>query len=182
MKETDFLLEKQWQNDDKIVEFIIEVVGGYYNCVDNYHLLKSRKPNVVRPRQVAMYLSFNSTTRNMTLGKIGEFFERDHSTVLHSNKKVQGYLDYDKKFRAEIEEIKKVIQFKRGALNENISFFKKYHYIDLNDFLSIQTIDNKGVLLTGFTKQEEAVILSVIDKVKFTKKFTQTGRYILEKK
>ena len=68
---------------------IQEVVARQYG-VSRFDLLSSRRTaNIVRPRQVAMYLSRQLT--NLSLPEIGEAFGgKDHTTVLHSWKKIDG--------------------------------------------------------------------------------------------
>jgi len=50
-----------------------------------------RAPNLVRGRQLAMYVARNRT--DLTLAEIARGFERDHSTVLHSIRRVERDLE-----------------------------------------------------------------------------------------
>ena len=72
------------------IEDIQRVVARQYN-VSRSDLLSSRRTaNVVRPRQVAMYLAKTLTLRS--LPEIGRRFGgRDHTTVLHA---VRNYGDF----------------------------------------------------------------------------------------
>lgn len=55
---------------------------------------KSRKKSVVQARSLSMYLSRKLTQRS--LNQIGEYFGgRDHSTVLHSIRKIESCIDTD---------------------------------------------------------------------------------------
>ena len=71
------------------IEDIQRVVARQYN-VSRSDLLSSRRTaNVVRPRQVAMYLAKTLTLRS--LPEIGRRFGgRDHTTVLHAVRKIGG--------------------------------------------------------------------------------------------
>ena len=71
------------------IEDIQRIVARQYN-VSRSDLLSSRRTaNVVRPRQVAMYLAKTLTLRS--LPEIGRRFGgRDHTTVLHAVRKIEG--------------------------------------------------------------------------------------------
>ena len=73
-------------------------------------LLSSRRTaNVVRPRQIAMYLAKMLTPRS--LPEIGRRFGgRDHTTVLHAVRKIEALVDGDKALAEEIELLKRLIQ------------------------------------------------------------------------
>jgi chromosomal replication initiator protein len=70
------------------VEEILKLVSAHYN-VTRADLLSSRRTaSVVRPRQIAMYLSKTLTLRS--LPEIGRRFGgRDHTTVLHAVRKIE---------------------------------------------------------------------------------------------
>ena len=73
-------------------------------------LLSSRRTaNVVRPRQVAMYLAKILTLRS--LPEIGRRFGgRDHTTVLHAVRKIESLAGNDSAFAEEIEALKRQLQ------------------------------------------------------------------------
>ena len=50
-----------------------------------------RAPNLVRGRQLAMYVARNQT--DLSLAEIARGFDRDHSTVLHSIRRVERELE-----------------------------------------------------------------------------------------
>ena len=76
------------------IEDIQRVVARQYN-VSRSDLLSSRRTaNVVRPRQVAMYLAKTLTLRS--LPEIGRRFGgRDHTTVLHAVRKIEALVGKD---------------------------------------------------------------------------------------
>jgi chromosomal replication initiator protein len=68
----------------------------------------TRKREVVNARQISMYLA-KKYTKN-SLKEIGRHFgNKDHSTVIHSIQVVDNLLEVDKKFREDLEELKKRI-------------------------------------------------------------------------
>jgi chromosomal replication initiator protein len=91
------------------IEDIQRVVARQYN-VSRADLLSSRRTaNVVRPRQVAMYLAKTLTLRS--LPEIGRRFGgRDHTTVLHAVRKIEGLVNTDTALAEEIELLKRQLQ------------------------------------------------------------------------
>jgi chromosomal replication initiator protein len=91
------------------IEDIQRVVARQYN-VSRSDLLSSRRTaNVVRPRQVAMYLAKTLTLRS--LPEIGRRFGgRDHTTVLHAVRKIEGLVGNDMALAEEIELLKRQLQ------------------------------------------------------------------------
>jgi chromosomal replication initiator protein len=64
---------------------------------------------VVRPRQVAMYLAKTLTLRS--LPEIGRRFGgRDHTTVLHAVRKIEGLIGNDNALSDEIDLLKRQLQ------------------------------------------------------------------------
>jgi chromosomal replication initiator protein len=91
------------------IEDIQRVVARQYN-VSRSDLLSSRRTaNVVRPRQVAMYLAKTLTLRS--LPEIGRRFGgRDHTTVLHAVRKIEALVSKDTTLADEVELLKRQLQ------------------------------------------------------------------------
>jgi chromosomal replication initiator protein len=91
------------------IEDIQRIVARHYN-VSRSDLLSSRRTaNVVRPRQIAMYLAKTLTLRS--LPEIGRRFGgRDHTTVLHAVRKIEGLIGSDNALATEIESLKGQLQ------------------------------------------------------------------------
>lgn len=91
------------------IEDIQRIVARQYN-VSRADLLSSRRTaNVVRPRQVAMYLAKTLTLRS--LPEIGRRFGgRDHTTVLHAVRKIENLVGNDTSLAEEIEILKRQLQ------------------------------------------------------------------------
>jgi chromosomal replication initiator protein len=91
------------------IEDIQRVVARQYN-VSRSDLLSSRRTaNVVRPRQVAMYLAKTLTLRS--LPEIGRRFGgRDHTTVLHAVRKIEALVSKDATLSDEVELLKRQLQ------------------------------------------------------------------------
>jgi chromosomal replication initiator protein len=91
------------------IEDIQRIVARQYN-VSRSDLLSSRRTaNVVRPRQIAMFLAKTLTLRS--LPEIGRRFGgRDHTTVLHAVRKIEGLLGSDTSLAEEIDVLKRQLQ------------------------------------------------------------------------
>ncbi|MFC5385112.1 chromosomal replication initiator protein DnaA [Aquamicrobium segne] len=90
------------------IEDIQRIVARHYN-VSRTELLSSRRTRtIVKPRQVAMYLSKVMTPRS--LPEIGRRFGgRDHTTVLHAVRKIEGLSDNDNTLAQELELLRRLI-------------------------------------------------------------------------
>jgi chromosomal replication initiator protein len=90
------------------IEDIQRAVARHYN-VSRADMLSSRRTaNVVRPRQIAMYLAKTLTLRS--LPEIGRRFGgRDHTTVLHAVRKIEHLADTDKVLADEIDILKRML-------------------------------------------------------------------------
>lgn len=91
------------------IEDIQRIVAQHYN-VSRADLLSARRTaTVVRPRQVAIYLAKIMTLRS--LPEIGRRFGgRDHTTVLHAVRKIEGLIHKDAQLAQEVERLKQVLQ------------------------------------------------------------------------
>jgi chromosomal replication initiator protein len=90
------------------VEEILKLVSAHFN-VTRADLLSSRRTaSVVRPRQIAMYLSKTLTLRS--LPEIGRRFGgRDHTTVLHAVRKIEGLIGENSNLKEEIALLKRML-------------------------------------------------------------------------
>ena len=90
------------------VEYIINVVCGYFNISIEQLSLKTRKHQIVEARQIAMYLSKKYSSASLTA--IGQQCgKKDHATVYHACKTVSDRLETDRQFKAKLAEIEKRI-------------------------------------------------------------------------
>ena len=90
------------------IEEIQRIVAKHYN-VSKAELLSSRRTrNIVKPRQVAMYLAKVMTPRS--LPEIGRRFGgRDHTTVLHAVRKIEGMSGTDAAIAQEMDLLRRLI-------------------------------------------------------------------------
>ena len=101
----DIILQKE-----KIIsiEYIKEMVAKYFN-IDKKDLVSSKKSNdIAFPRQIAMYLC--RTTGQMSFPQIAkEFGNRDHTTVIHSVKKIEKEIKEKSNTKLIVESLKNII-------------------------------------------------------------------------
>lgn len=91
------------------IEYISKVICDYYNLPVDILQQKTRKREIVQPRQIAMY--FSKSLTNLSLSSIGsQLGNKNHATVLHSYKTVQDLIETNKDFRRSIDEIEKKLK------------------------------------------------------------------------
>lgn len=91
------------------VEDIQRVAARKYN-MSRADLLSSRRTaDIVRPRQIAMYLAKVLTLRSLP-DIARRFGGRDHTTVLHAFRKIEGLVGTDAGLAQEIESLKLELQ------------------------------------------------------------------------
>ena len=100
-------------NETKItIDNIQTLVCKYFKISKNEMLSSRRSRYLVRPRQVAIYLSKILTTKS--LPEIGrEFSNRDHTTVIHSVKTIEKLKSDDNEISNGISYLKNQILYKK---------------------------------------------------------------------
>ena len=90
------------------IEDIQRIVARHYNVSKTELLSNRRTRTIVKPRQVAMYLSKVMTPRS--LPEIGRRFGgRDHTTVLHAVRKIEDLSGGDNTLAQELELLRRLI-------------------------------------------------------------------------
>lgn len=86
---------------------------------------RTRKRRLVMPRQIAQFCCF-FYRNDMSLTEVGRFFDRDHSTVIHSISVVRDLASVDENFKAKMIEIIQYFGFNEESLNYNYIRPKTY--------------------------------------------------------
>jgi chromosomal replication initiator protein len=90
------------------IENIQKTVAEYYNIRVSDLLSKRRNRSITRPRQIAMSITKELTSHS--LPEIGDAFGgRDHTTVIHANKKVSLLKEEDSRFIEDCENIHRLL-------------------------------------------------------------------------
>ncbi len=88
------------------IEDILRIISRHYGVSKGDLLSQRRHRSVVWPRQIGMYLAKQLTARS--LPEIGRRFGgRDHTTVLHAIRKIEGEITKNPRLEDELEELKK---------------------------------------------------------------------------
>ena len=83
------------------IDDILKIIGRHFNVGRTDLLSPRRARSVVVPRQIGMYIAKKMTARS--LPEIGRRFGgRDHSTVLHAVRKIEGLIKTDDKLAREV--------------------------------------------------------------------------------
>lgn len=91
------------------IEDIQRLIARQYNTSRSDLLSRRKTAGIVRPRQIAMYLAKVMTLNSMP--EIGRRFAgRDHTTVLHAIRKIEGLVGNDTALAREIEDLKRQLQ------------------------------------------------------------------------
>jgi hypothetical protein len=166
--------------EDLFKDVLLKVIGDYYLLDYGYVTAKNRKREVVFARQIAMHLLLKNT--KWTLGKIGENFNRDHSTVLHGDRVVKDLMSYHKRIKNDVAKIEKLTNQELSIILKKEKVDSRFHYIDLNNYTSVRVTNKKGLIFSGYTEAEIFEILTTLkigDVDTFNHK--KTGSYILER-
>jgi chromosomal replication initiator protein len=84
-------------------------VAEYFNVKMGDMLSARRARSVARPRQIAMYLSKQLTTRS--LPEIGrKFGGRDHTTVIHAVRKIEQLRDEDPALDEDVDLLRRMLE------------------------------------------------------------------------
>ncbi|MFA5899026.1 MAG: chromosomal replication initiator protein DnaA [Hyphomicrobium sp.] len=90
------------------IEDILRIISRHFGVSKGDLLSQRRHRSVVWPRQVGMYLAKQLTARS--LPEIGRRFgNRDHTTVLHAIRKIEGELSGNPRLKEELEELKRLL-------------------------------------------------------------------------
>lgn len=93
------------------IEMIQAAVEDFYNVAHKDLIGKKKERRIVHPRQVAIYLCRELS--ESTLKNIGNAFNRDHTTVMHSCDLINNQLQEDRNLREELEAIREKIRIQQ---------------------------------------------------------------------
>tara|TARA_E500000178_G_scaffold139126_1_gene138834 strand:- start:162 stop:1583 length:1422 start_codon:yes stop_codon:yes gene_type:complete len=90
------------------IDAIQREVARYYNIRQTEMHSNRRSRNIVRPRQIAMYLAKNLT--NCSYPQIGsKFGDRDHTTVMHAVRKIEDMMTEDRQIADDVVMIRSLL-------------------------------------------------------------------------
>lgn len=90
------------------IKDVVKIVSDYYNIEESLIYKKTRKKEVVRPRQLIMYILREDF--NIPYPSIGQTLGgRDHTTVIHSYEKIKGELKDNSSLAQEIDQLRALL-------------------------------------------------------------------------
>lgn len=90
------------------IDDIQKAVANHYNISLKDLLSKSRKQNIARPRQLAMYIA-KALTRE-SLPAIARKFGRDHTTIIHAIQRIEDLLESEPTLEQDLDTIRHTIK------------------------------------------------------------------------
>ncbi len=90
------------------IDEIQKKVAEYFNISVKELQSSRRARTVARPRQIAMYLAKQLTSRS--LPEIGRKFDRDHTTVMHAVRKVEGLIGEDSSLAESVNALRRMLE------------------------------------------------------------------------
>lgn len=87
---------------------IIKTIANFYNIDEKNLFEKTRKKEIVKPRQVAMYLMREDL--NLSYPYVGQKFgQMDHTTIIYAFRKINEMIKKDEKLNQEINDIRNIL-------------------------------------------------------------------------
>jgi len=102
------------------MDFIVRIVSSHFNINLDQMMARNRSREFLEPRQIAMFLCREYTRKKLVI--IGEFFERDHSTITHACKRIPILCKIEKR----IKETMRVLRLKLGV---NVKYLRFYDLV-----------------------------------------------------
>ncbi len=108
-QEVKTIIKHSTKTNQKVsIEDVVRKVADYYNIDQENIYKKTRKKDVVRPRQIIMYILREDF--HVSFPTIGEKLGgRDHTTVIHSCERIRQILKEDSVLDSELERIRSMI-------------------------------------------------------------------------
>ncbi len=107
---TQDVLKDMLRSYDKrtTIDEIQKKVAEHFNISVKEMQSSRRARTVARPRQIAMYLAKQLTSRS--LPEIGRKFDRDHTTVMHAVRKVEELIIEDTTLAEDVDALRRVLE------------------------------------------------------------------------
>ena len=111
LSDAKILLRGQGNSQKKVVSVqeVVKTISNFYNVEENSIYEKTRRKEVVRPRQVIMYILREDF--HISFPSIGDKLGgRDHTTVIHSCEKIKNDLRGDSVLSNEVNQIRMMLK------------------------------------------------------------------------
>jgi len=94
------------KNSRVLCDKITKSVCAFYGLDIERVMMPGNKPAYVEARQISMYLLLR---KYIPQSVIGEYFNRDHTTVIHARETITNRMDTDVEFEVTIREIQSIV-------------------------------------------------------------------------
>lgn len=180
-KPFEYLAEAQ---ELMLVPYVVHIVKEYFKLENGFELTDLRNKESIYHKYLCMYL-INVNTRHLTLSKIGSYFMKDHSAIIHAHKRISNFLFYDNDVKNDVEELQSKIDLRIDSIindTEDMIGEQSKFSLDLNTFTAIKIKGCKKYLLgVNFTDEEIQTIKGIFN-TDISKKYENTGVVIEETK
>jgi hypothetical protein len=180
-KPFEYLVEAQ---ESMLVPYIVYIVKEYFKLENGFELTDLRNKESIYHKYLCMYL-IKVNTRSLTLSKIGSYFMKDHSAIIHAHKRISNFLFYDNIVRHDVEELQSKIDLRIDSIINDVEDLigeqNKFN-LDLDTFTAIKIKGCKKYLLgVNFTDEEIQTIKGIFN-TDISKKYENTGVVINDNK
>jgi len=93
---------------------IISIVSDHFHMDSSLLGIRSRGTTLVMPRHLAMYFCRYYT--HLSFSDIGNYFNRNHDTVIHAIKSVNNQCDTDKDYKRTFDDIERMVKYEKESI------------------------------------------------------------------
>ena len=104
------------------LQSILQIISEYYGVSENLIKSKSRKDEVVKARHAYFYIAYKTSGKG--LAEIGKLVNRDHTTVIHGIRKIEGEIDIYQDTFLEFKELKAKCDNKTSVAIEDVDLLQ----------------------------------------------------------
>jgi len=99
----DFYQQQPNLSKERRTELLISRVIKKYKITKEELLSDTRRRHIVEPRQIALFAMHKKY--GYTSQGAGDYFGKDHATVLYASKNIKGIMETDKEFNRLVNEL-----------------------------------------------------------------------------
>lgn len=179
--ETKKQIEFTEESAEAMIEIIKTIVCRYYEVQPDRVYIKSRKSELIHCRHLIAYFVVKEIPNWLPLQwkseRVG--YNGDHSMLIHIEKKFDGLLEWDKKLKKEVRDIKALIT--AAMYNENSDMLDEIAFMNFNTFVALRKNSNEAICMIGIDQERQSKIMELLGPEYKVVEMENTG-YLLHKK
>jgi len=152
-------LDPRKEFNKRMIRLIQQIVCIYYNQPISAATSRSKKRDLVHTRHTIVYMAYKFLDIRLT--ELAKEVGCDHATILHIDKKLKGYLMWDKVVKREFKDLEHIINVQYDEPGNDINL-DQYYFVNLNNVKTLRANRNKAIVFTGYSDNE---IRTIIDKL-----------------